>query len=197
METIFNFFSFIIPIIACVLLYILKCIYTSIPAIFANTAPILSKNIPFLNYPIDFGLKLNGKPVFGEKKTFRGLLAGIIFAMILFYVQYFLFKYTVLRNLSLIDFNVVNVHLIGFLTGFGVLFGDLTESFIKRRLNIPPSGSFIPWDQIDCALGGLLFVRIVWAYTLKYAATILILTFFIHIIIRHIAYYLGLCESKW
>ena len=81
--------------------------------------------------------------------------------------------------------------------GFGVMFGDVFESFIKRRLNMPVSKSLVPWDQLDCVLGGLIFVRIEWNYSLKYAITIIILTFFVHVIGRHIGYYIGLCESKW
>ncbi len=179
------------------LIFIGQSIYTTLPGIFANMAPIIFKNVPFLNYPIDFYIMINGKPMLGKNKTFRGLFFGIIIAMIVLYIQYFIYKFFGFKNLSLIDYDKINYHLFGFLAGFGVIFGDIFKSFIKRRLDIPPSKKFVPWDQIDCALGGLLFIRIVWAYSLRYAITIILLTFIIHISIRHLAFYLKITDSKW
>jgi len=179
------------------LIFVGKCAYTTLPGVFANTGPVLTKKLPFLNYPLDFGLTINGKPLLGPKKTFRGLISGIIFSMAVMYIQYFIYKFTNLKHMHLVDFETVNFHLLAFLMGFGVITGDAFESFIKRRLNIPPSKSFIPFDQIDCAVGGLLFGRIAWAYPWQYAAVTLVITFFIHVSGRHLAYYMGLCETKW
>ena len=99
--------------------------------------------------------------------------------------------------MTLYNFDELNIYLFGFLFGFGGMVGDLVKSFFKRRLNIAPGKSFIPWDQIDCALGGLVFGRIVWAYTLNFAISIIIITFFIHITIRYMAYFLGINKTKW
>lgn len=167
-----------------------------LPAIAANTAPLFVKNINFLNYPIDFGKTIGGKPIFGKKKTFRGFFFGILFSMTMVYIQFLLYK-TMQINLVLYNYENLNIHLFGFLIGFGVLFGDLVKSFIKRRLGYKESESFIPWDQLDCALGGLIFIRFVWSYPVTFAITVILLTFFLHITIRHIGYYLGICESKW
>ena len=177
--------------------FIGKCIYTTLPGILANMAPLFVKDLKIFNYPLDFGVKIKGKIILGPRKTFRGLIAGIIFAMIAMNFQFCIYKFTPLKNLTLYSFEEINFQLLGFLFGFGVLFGDLFESFIKRRLNMDPGQSLIPLDQIDCVLGGLVFGRIAWAYSCKYALTIIIITFFIHILGRHIGYYLGFCDTKW
>ena len=91
----------------------------------------------------------------------------------------------------------VNIYLFGFLAGFGVLFGDLVESFFKRRLDIAPGKSFFPWDQIDSVLGGLLFISIVYLPPWHVVVTLIVLTLVLHISIRHIGYYLGIEKSKW
>ncbi len=184
-------------IIITYIVYIGQCIYSTLPAIFANMAPIFVKNIPILNYPLDFDLKIKGKLFLGPKKTFRGLFAGIIFSMTIISMQYIVFRYTKFKNLGIIDFNTVNFLALGFLMGFGVIFGDAFASFIKRRLGFAPSKSIIFLDQLDCVIGGLLFGKIAWNFPIKYGITIIILTFFFHILGRHIGYYLGLCESKW
>ncbi len=180
-----------------ILIFIGKSIYTTLPGMMANMAPIFVKDLNILNYPIDFGITVKGKIILGPRKTYRGLISGIIAAMIIINIQYLIDKYTIFKNLTLYDFEEINFHLLGFLFGFGVLFGDIFESFIKRRLDMAPGKSLIPWDQIDCVLGGLIFGRIAWAYSYKYAITIILITFVLHITLRHVGYYLGLCSTKW
>lgn len=184
-------------IIIDLLIYTGKCIYSTLPPIFANMAPIITQKIKILNYPLDFGLKIKGKPVLGPKKTFRGLISGILFSMVIMNIEFLIYKFTPFKTLTIFDFETINFQALAFLMGFGVIFGDSVESFIKRRLEIPPGKKFIPWDQLDCVLGGLSFGRIVWPFPIKYGIIIIIATFFIHITIRHIAYYLGINETKW
>ena len=48
---------------------IISCLYFLLPAGFANMAPVFAKKINFLRYPVDFGLKLRGRRIFGKNKT--------------------------------------------------------------------------------------------------------------------------------
>ncbi|HNZ25923.1 MAG TPA: CDP-archaeol synthase [Spirochaetota bacterium] len=178
------------------LIFVLRAVYTTIPAIAANIAPILTQKIPVLAYPLDFYVSIKGERLLGDHKTFRGLFSGILFSVILMTGQYLVDRYTNFK-FSLIDFNEVNFFWIGFLMGLGVILGDAVKSLVKRRLKIPPGDSFIPWDQIDCVLGGLLVGRIVWDFPIGYGLVIIFMTFFLHILIRHIAFYLGVCDTKW
>ena len=186
-------------------IFVLQCIWTTIPAIGANVAPVLCKNLPILRYPMDFGLTFKGERILGDHKTFRGLFCGVAFSIGLIYIQYLIYRLTGLDwtlyrydNTALIaETGKVSLLLLGFLMGLGVIMGDAVKSFFKRRFHIPSGHSFIPWDQIDGALGGLVFGWFAWHYDLSYALVILFATFFLHISIRHFAFYIGVCDSRW
>ena len=58
---------------------ILFALWFFLPAGLANAAPVFASRIPKsekLALPLDFGKSFRGKRIFGENKTFRGLLAG-------------------------------------------------------------------------------------------------------------------------
>lgn len=179
-----------------ILIFIGMSIYSSLPAILANIGPFITKDLPFLGYPLDFNIQFMGMPLLGKNKTFRGLFFGILFSMITMYLLYAIRLLTGVQ-LTLYTFSEVNFHLLAFLMGFGVIFGDVCKSFFKRRFKVKPGDPFIPWDQIDCALGGLILGRIAWKYPLKYFIVVLISTFFLHILVRHMGYYLKLSNHKW
>lgn len=84
----------------------------------ANAAPILARNVFRQRFacPLDAGLKLNdGRPLFGQSKTWRGLVCSI-------------FCVTVVAGL--LGFEPV----MGCLFGMLSMLGDLFASFCKRRL---------------------------------------------------------------
>lgn len=130
-----------------------------LPAGIANMAPSLFARLPFLETPIDFNKKLDGKPIFGPHKTYRGFLVGIVFAILTVYLQKWLQPH--LENYSLVDYGSINILQLGFLLGFGALFGDLIKSFFKRSVDIPSGHSWVPFDQIDWILGAILFSALI------------------------------------
>jgi len=158
-------------------------------------APVIMKNVNFLKIPIDFGKEINNKPLFGKNKTFRGLFFGVIFAIIITYFQFALYNTGILINIALVDYS--NWLLIGFLLGFGAITGDLAESFVKRRLNYNSGERFVPFDQTDFIIGALIFVYPVVNLGINKVTVILILSFFLHIIVNHIAFYTGIRKEKW
>ena len=176
-------------------LFILKCFYLMLPAYFANMAPVITKRINFLKFPIDFGWQLKNKPLFGKNKTFRGFVFGIIFSIAISGLQFFFYSSDAFRSISFFDYQ--NWILFGFLMGFGALTGDLIKSFFKRRLGIEPGYKFVPFDQADFVIGALLFVTAFYDLTLKIFLTSLILSFILHIIINHLAFYLKIRNEKW
>ncbi len=176
-------------------IFFLQSIYTTLPAIMANTAPVLTRKINFLGYPLDHYITIGGIRILGDNKTYRGLISGVVFSVITISIQYATYKFTGF-DYTLYNFEQVNFIALGSLMGFGVMFGDAFKSVIKRRMNIPPGHSFIPWDQLDCVIGGLLFGRIVWNFPIAYGVLIIITTFFLHILFRQVGYLLGICE-KW
>ncbi|MDP7506729.1 MAG: CDP-2,3-bis-(O-geranylgeranyl)-sn-glycerol synthase [Candidatus Woesearchaeota archaeon] len=174
---------------------ILKSLYLMLPAYFANMAPIICKKIKFLNVPVDFNEKLEGKPIFGRNKTYRGLLAGVIFAVIIAFIQFLLSRFNFFSSISILDYS--EWHIIGFLLGLGALVGDMAESFIKRRLNIKPGKSFIPFDQTDYAIGALIFISILNRLELNFIFITIALSFMLHIIVNHLSFLFKIRKSRW
>ena len=176
-------------------IFILKCFYLMLPAYFANMAPVMVKNIDLFNFPIDFNKKINNKPVLGKNKTYRGLIFGIIFAIIVAYLQFLLYNKGFFAGISFIDYQ--NWLLLGFLIGLGALTGDLVKSFFKRRLGINPGEKFIPFDQTDFVIGALIFIMPIFDLTLKIFIVALLLSFVLDILTNHVAFYLKIRNEKW
>jgi CDP-2,3-bis-(O-geranylgeranyl)-sn-glycerol synthase len=160
------------------------------PAFFANMAPIFVNKI-FKNkgYPINIKL-------FGSHKTYRGFISGIIFSLVIIFLQTYLYQYIFFKNLSLLDYNKINWITYGLLFGFGSMLGDLIKSFFKRRLGIKPGAMFIPFDQIDYILGLFLLLRVVYFPGWIIFLWSLIISFFANIIINYIGYLLKFRDTK-
>jgi CDP-2,3-bis-(O-geranylgeranyl)-sn-glycerol synthase len=176
------------------LIFILKTIWLLLPAVMANMSPVIFKWVPFLDYPVDFKINLNKKRIFGQNKTFRGFFFGILSAILVVFLQkhfFYLFK-----TVSLLDYKEINVVLLGFLFGFGALFGDLVKSFLKRRKGIKPGVPWIPYDQIDWILGALFFMSFYITIPYYYYLSGIIILGALHPVVNLMNFKLGIQESK-
>jgi CDP-2,3-bis-(O-geranylgeranyl)-sn-glycerol synthase len=86
---------------------------------------------------------------------------------------------------------------LGLRFGVGAMAGDSAKSFAKRRLGIAPGDPWIPWDQVDFALGALALVRGQAALSWADLATILLLTGAGHIVVNHLGYWIGIRDVRW
>ncbi len=144
------------------------------PAYCANAAPVIFGG----GFPIDGGKTfLDGKPIFGSHKTFRGFLSGLVVGTLVGFVQGNLFQHNVL---------------LGFTLSMGALAGDLLGSFFKRRLGLPPGATLPIADQLDFILGAFLFSLPFSPPSLVIALIILIITPPIHLLTNFLAYLLGM-----
>jgi len=169
------------------MIFIIKCAYFMLPAYFANMAPVIMRRLfGKLAVPVN-------ERLFGKNKTYRGIIFGALFGIIIAFFQYLL--YSQLKSLSFLDYS--NWLSIGFLMGFGAVSGDLLKSFFKRRLGYRPGQPFVPFDQLDFVIGALLLVSFVFAPTIKMIFTIIITSFALHILTNHSAYYLKIRNEKW
>lgn len=167
------------------MILIIKLIYFMLPTYFANMAPVFGRFVfKRFNHPIS-------KRLCGEHKTWKGLILGVLAAIIVSFIQYKLN----IQELKLYDYN--DWLLFGFLMGFGALFGDALKSFFKRRFNINPGNSWIPFDQIDFVIGSLFFSSFIFFIGWKNIFIIIIISFLLHIITNHVAYYLRIRDEKW
>jgi CDP-2,3-bis-(O-geranylgeranyl)-sn-glycerol synthase len=147
---------------------ILFVLWVYLGAAIGNMTPILvaqSSWKPLRNWtaPMDFGKTLRGKRIFGEHKTWRGLVTGMIMATIILALQQVIFRHSPwLQNaLHGFDFGGLPTLLVGPLLGLGALGGDAIKSFFKRQRNTSPGESWFPFDQIDLPLGALVAT---WAF---------------------------------
>ncbi|MDP3997831.1 MAG: CDP-archaeol synthase [Candidatus Andersenbacteria bacterium] len=142
------------------LLVVLQILWFFLPALSANLAPVFAARYnwwPQLDLPLDGGKTLSGRSILGSHKTLRGLIIGIIIGSIVGLIQYILQSQTLIAGISIITYpSALMAAAIGALIGFGALFGDAIKSFCKRRLNISPGTSWIPWDQIDVVVGVII-----------------------------------------
>jgi len=175
--------------------YILTIIWFYFPAGAANMAPVLFKWLPILNYPVDFNKKFNGQPIFGSHKTYRGFLVGILFAIAWVALQRYI--YNINTSYALVDYNQINIWVLGSLMGFGALFGDLARSFVKRRLGILPGKVWFPWDQIDFVIGAIIFsylyIRVAWSVMLLAPVLAIVL----HPVFNYVGYLLRIKKNKF
>ena len=158
--------------------------------------PVIISKLGILTKPIDFNKKINNKPIFGTHKTIGGTILGIIFGIILFYIQTLLYDNLFFQNLSIVNYSQ-QTFLLGFLLSFGAIFGDLVKSFIKRRIEINEGSKWSPFDQLDYVIGGLLLSFLVVIPSIEIILTILILSPFLTYLVNIISYSLKIKSVRW
>lgn len=147
-----------------------------LPAYVANAAPVVLGR----GRQIDGGKKfIDGRPIFGAGKTWRGFVAGIATGIMVGLVQ------------GLIAGGLSHYLLLGFLLALGALFGDLLGSFIKRRLGIRRGSAAPGLDQLDFVVIALLLASLVNLPRWEVILTILIITPPIHLATNLAGYKLG------
>ena len=109
----------------------------------ANGTPVVAKKLfgRRFAWPLDAGIQfLDGRPLLGPSKTIRGIALSLLVS-------------------------AAGAPLIGLDAGIGAVVagaamaGDLVSSFVKRRLDLPPSSRATALDQIPESLLPLLACR--------------------------------------
>ncbi len=168
---------------------ILQAIYFILPAYIANMAPVLIRWIPIGDYPIDHGRTWRGQRIFGNHKTYRGLIGGSLMGVVTVFFQ---------REMSPYDkLTTPQIVLIGLAFGAGALIGDLVKSFFKRQLNIMPGKIWFPFDQLDFVIGALLAVSLFYIPPIEYIIIIILITPPLHFLTNSIAYFIKLKKVWW
>ena len=131
----------------------LRVLYFFVPAYAANMAPVLiGKRLAFLAAPLDFGASLGGVRIFGDHKTWRGLIVGVATGAAAFSLQRVLYDAGHGHTLALFDYGTLPAAS-GAWLGFGAILGDAVKSFFKRRVGIAPGKPWIGPDEVDFYLG--------------------------------------------
>jgi CDP-2,3-bis-(O-geranylgeranyl)-sn-glycerol synthase len=170
--------------------FLIEIFWLMLPAAAANMAPPLVRHLPILKQPLDFDSSFRGKRITGDNKTYRGLVAGILAALLVVLCEKAL--YPVMSGYSLIDYATTNPWLLGFWMGAGALLGDALKSFFKRQLNIPPGAYWIPFDQIDWIFGTLFFLAWYIRLSLPVVVGAIVLMGTLHVIVNYLGVLVGI-----
>jgi hypothetical protein len=90
-----------------------------------------------LAIPLDAGLRVNGRRLFGANKTIRGFAAMIPASA----ASFMLLGGLAPHSLGLWDLPPLSFALLGASAGFGFMAGELPNSFVKRQLGIAPGAA--------------------------------------------------------
>jgi len=150
-------------------------VFFFIPAYVANASALIFKG----RKQMDFGkVFIDGKPVFGKGKTFRGFFLGLAVGVLIGIIIGISFSQS-------------------FLISLGALLGDLAGAFIKRRLSIKPGDPAPVLDQFDFMLGATLLSQS-WAHLDPRSIIIVMaLTPAVHLVSNFSAFLLKIKKVPW
>jgi len=133
----------------------LSGLWLMLPSLLPNSAAVIFGG----GTPVDFGRSWRGKRIFGDGKTWTGLIggisAGVSLGVILLFIAY-PFDSTNFWGFGDCPGNVGIVSVLS----IGSLIGDLGGSFVKRRLGIERGGKAPILDQYNFALGSVVLALI-------------------------------------
>lgn len=151
------------------ILLLLQSLYLFSPLLVASGLSALAIHFGWFKAfftPIDAGLTLRGRRLFGDNKTWRGVLVAVLGAVAGVAAQKAL-PADMVGDLAVVDYAQVNPLAMGAAMGCGATLGELPNSFVKRQLGVAPGGTasgaraalFFVWDQVDTVLGAFPLLR--------------------------------------
>jgi len=166
-----------------------------LPAIVGGVLHMLAVTrdwFPFLKVPVF-------ERWFGANKTLRGFLLMPVFSVPGAWLACFLAEG---RSLT-VDLGAVSFLLLGLVIGFAYVLFELPNSFIKRRMGVPPGEEsdrfrflFLFLDQMDSAIGAACAAVLVFRAPLETAAAMLLISPVIALLIKRVLYLSGLKKSS-
>jgi CDP-2,3-bis-(O-geranylgeranyl)-sn-glycerol synthase len=177
-----------------IIIPLLSAVWIMLPAYLPNPVAALFGG----GTPIDRGRNFtDGRRIFGDGKTYRGLVLGILAGIAAGFVQIRL--YDMYGPWGLPEHTWLSVTLLA----TGALLGDLCKSFFKRRFGKDRGAKWPIADQYDLVAGALVLTLIVYPswiisnITLPVFIVILVLTPVLHRTVNIIGYYLRVKEVPW
>jgi len=141
------------------LLLIAKVLYLFAPLIASAALSGLVLRLDLcrvLYVPIDAGVTVHGKRLFGDHKTWRGVAVAWVGCVATVAAQKYLTGERA-QTLCVVDYGKLNFLLFASSMAIGAMLGELPNSFAKRQMGIEPGEPargawgvvFYAWDQID------------------------------------------------
>ena len=147
----------------------------------ANGTPVIAKKLlgPRLAWPLDGGkCFIDGRPWFGKSKTIRGIITALLAT-------------------------ALGAAAVGYPPQAGALFaavslsGDLASSFIKRRLNLPPSSRALGLDQLPESILPLLIFWQAFELDVVTAVAVILVFFGGELLLSRVLYRLNIRDHPY
>ena len=165
------------------MLRLAQLLYLMLPVYLANMAPPFVKYWPGWNRPLS-------RRWLGDHKTVMGFAFGVVAAATTAFVQ------SLVRwEHGLADYD--HWLILGLGCGVGALTGDAVKSLVKRRIGIAPGKPWIPADQLDFVIGGLVVLSFFAALRPPDIVVVLAVSFLGDIAVNQISFKLGIRDTKW
>lgn len=149
--------------------------YILIPLIVTNVIHMI---VVTKGYFSDLAVPISER-LFGKNKTWRGLM-GIPIANA---------AATLILNLFVLHYPDTRAFAIGFLLGLAYVLFELPNSYLKRRVGIPPGGTakkrrwlFLLLDKSDSSFGVVIFAYFLLPLALFQSIVLFITAFAVHIL---------------
>jgi hypothetical protein len=174
-----------------------------LPAAIAHGLCIKYDWLNWLKRPLDFGLRLKGKRIFGDHKTWRAPVIYVVVCTLGTMVQAWLQGRGDLPPwVCLMDYEEYGT-LVGILMGLGMATGELPNSFLKRQLDVAPGKrekgllgiAIFLFDQVDLAIGIWVFLFLLIRPSWLLVAWSFFLTIALHVAVSTVGYLLGMRET--
>jgi hypothetical protein len=175
-----------------------------------NMMFVKSRRLESLHVPIDAGYTFaNGKRLFGDNKTWKGLLGMSILTSLSTWLfsQFAVFE-NVIIQLNFFDYCLINRNgawlFWGFIIGFSYGLFELPNSSIKRQLDIGPGQNvsgikgfiFTVADQLDSIIGVVIVFSIMFSMSLSEALIFSSVGVILHFIVNVFLFGFGL-KRQW
>lgn len=168
--------------------YFLFLLTLFFPTFVSNASPILIKNIFFIkkfNKPIS-------KKYFWKNKTYRWFISWILFAIIFSLLIFIFLKKFNLSEINSLYYSIITDYELAILSWilqwFWALFGDLIESFVKRKIWKAPWEAWPFWDWVDYIIWSLILFSIIFIPNIYWIIFLILFAPFISLIANIISY---------
>lgn len=185
---------------------VLTALWLMLPAYLSNMLPVFVGGGP----PIDMGRHWrDGRRILGDGKTWRAILLAPLLAAALVGLLQWIASNTAWG----LEYGFPAWgpwpwwFILAYAMGLGALTGDAVKSFFKRRTGRDRGRKWIPFDQLDFVLGGLLFGAIAGAlmpgnlfldlFTPARLLVIVVLTPALHLLVNFIGHKIGAKDVPW
>ncbi|HSD87589.1 MAG TPA: CDP-archaeol synthase [Kofleriaceae bacterium] len=154
-----------------------------------------------LRRPIDAGRSWRGHRLFGDNKTWRGIVVAVVGCTIGVAIQMAIGHRV--GRVALVDYREPSTIALGMVMGLGATLGELPNSFVKRQLGIAPGKTaggwtrvlFYIWDQVDLVIGAWPLVALWVAPDLVLVVASVGLVLALHPVVSVIGYIIGARRS--